>query len=113
DVVQSNAQGVPGGLFSTPTFFNNRLYVQGVNGVMHAFDYENGMLSTTPSVQATKPFKSLGATATVSADGLDNAVLWAIEVGIAESNKRVELHAYDPSDLTEIYNSDMVDKRDQ
>src|SRR5262249_39809105 len=67
-------------------------------------------LAETPSSQSLNVFRYPGATPTISADGLTDAILWAVE-----NSTPAVLHAYDAYDLSrELYNSNQAPSaRDQ
>jgi outer membrane protein assembly factor BamB len=103
-------QVVPGGIFSTPAFFNNTVYLAAVNDYMKAFSVANGQLSPVPTSQSLVGFGYPGATPSISANGTKDAILWAVNNGYAAT-----LHAYDATDLSkELYNSEQApNERDQ
>jgi outer membrane protein assembly factor BamB len=95
---------LPGGIFSTPAYFNGTLYYGDVGGSLKAFAVTGAKLSSTPSSQTTSDFPYPGTAPAVSANGTSNGIVWAVE----NSNPAV-LHAYDATDLThELYNSNQA-----
>jgi hypothetical protein len=103
------------GLFSTPTFWNNRLYFAGTDYTgddsPKAFSVSGGRMSTYPTSQAgIYPYP--GAVTVVSANGTKHGILWALQHGGTSSGNDV-LHAYNALNLTnEFYNSDQAGSRD-
>jgi len=99
-------------LFSTPAYFNGRIYLIPNSDIPMAFDLVNGRFaSNTPSSQGSIIFAYPGATPVVSANGTLDAILWAIE---DNSNGIAVLHAFDPNNLaTEFYNSEQNSARDR
>ncbi len=97
------------GNFGGPVYFNNVIYFGPVGGPINAIPITNAKLSTsTSSISATK-FPYPGAAISISANGTQNGILWAIE----NSSTQGVLHAYDASDLTkELYNSSQSGSRD-
>lgn len=90
-----------GGIFSTPAYFNGRVYFADAGGTLKAFNITNAKLSATPTSQTATHFPYPGSAPTISANGTGNAIIWAHENG----NQAV-LHAYDATDLSrELYNS--------
>jgi hypothetical protein len=100
DVVQVTPLG--SAAFGLPAYFNDRLYYQGAGGVLKAFQLSNGRLSTLPVSQTSTPFGWPPATPSVSANGVSDAIVWALEV----ARFHAILHAYDALDLSrELYAS--------
>ncbi len=92
---------LPGGIFSSPAYFNGTLYYADVGGPLKAFTITGAKLSSSPSSETTTDFPYPGATPAVSANGASNGIVWAVQNG----NPAV-LHAYDATNLTrELYNS--------
>ena len=108
DAVQQTI-ALTGGNFSTAAYFNKTIYLTAANSVPLAFSVANGMLSADPISAGTRKFPFPGATASVSASGNNNAIVWMVERG-----NPATLVAYNANDLsTEIYNSDQAGGRDQ
>jgi hypothetical protein len=104
----NNYQEVQGalanGVFSMPAFFNNTVYYGAVGDRIKAFGIRNAQLVNAPSSQTANPFPYPGATPSISANGRDNAILWA-----AESANPAILHAFDAGNLAnELYNSNQA-----
>jgi hypothetical protein len=103
DVVQSFT-GAIGSCFNTPVYANDRVFFASSNDKMKAFSLTSGTLSTNPVSTGTRTFGFPGATGSVSANGTNNAILWALQ----RSTPAV-LVAYNPADLsTELYASDQA-----
>ena len=92
-------------VFSKPAVFNDTVYYGAVSDSIRAFPIANAMLATTPSSKTSHTFTYPGTTPTISANGSNNAILWAVE----NTNPAV-LHAYDATNLaaTELYNSNQA-----
>jgi outer membrane protein assembly factor BamB len=102
NIWQQVNNALPGGVFSTPAYFNGRVYFADVSGTLKAFNIENAKLSTTPASQTATHFAYPGSAPAISANGTANAIIWAHENG-----SHAVLHAYDATDLSrELYNSD-------
>jgi hypothetical protein len=97
-----------GGVFSMPAYFNGTLYYGAVGDAIKAFKITNAMLSTGPASQTSNTFRYPGATPSISANGTGNGIVWAIE-----NTTPAVLHAYDASNLHELYNSNQAGSRDQ
>jgi outer membrane protein assembly factor BamB len=95
---------LPGGIWSTPAFFNGSVYYGDANSTLKAFSITNAKLSSAPQSQSPSHFMFPGTAPSVSAKGSANGIVWAHE----NSNPAV-LHAYDATNLaTEIYNSNQA-----
>jgi hypothetical protein len=107
------------GSWNTPAYFNHSLYFCGsgdVNssGPLTAFKISNGLLSSGPDSQTAANFAFPGTTPAVSANGTNNAIVWALECGGSGGPTPATLHAYSPVDLTqEFYNSGQAGNRDR
>jgi hypothetical protein len=97
-----------GGVFSMPAYFNGTLYYGAVGDAIKAFKVTNAKLATGPASQTSNTFRYPGATPSISANGTSNAIVWA-----AENTSPAVLHAYDASNLHELYNSNQAGSRDQ
>jgi hypothetical protein len=86
--------------FSSPIYFNGRVYI-GPSGLpLRAFTVTQAKLSSTPSSQTAFTFGSNGTVPSASANGTTNGIVWALD---RESRT---LYAYDATDLTKVlYNS--------
>ena len=100
-------------IFSSPAWFNNTLYYGPVNSPVSAYAYSGGSFSTSSPPATSQSFgancHSTGATPSISANGLTNGILWVYDTPCDTSSPPVHqaavLHAFDPSTLTELYNS--------
>ncbi|HEY4037305.1 MAG TPA: pyrrolo-quinoline quinone, partial [Burkholderiaceae bacterium] len=99
---------LPGGVFSSPAYFNGALYYGSVGAPLKRFAISNARVGPTVSSQSSTSFAYPGATPSISASGSGNAIVWAVENGSPSV-----LHAYDAADLTrELYNSNQNPTRD-
>lgn len=95
---------LPGGVYSSPAYFNGTVYYGDAGGTLKAFTITGAKLSTQPASVTTTEFPYPGTSPAVSANGTSNGIVWAVE----NSNPAV-LHAYDATDLThELYNSNQA-----
>jgi outer membrane protein assembly factor BamB len=95
---------LPGGIWSTPAYFNGSVYYGDAGSTLKAFRITNARLSSAPQSQSPSQFTFPGTAPSVSANGSANGIVWAHE----NSNPAV-LHAYDAANLaTEIYNSNQA-----
>jgi len=101
---------LPGGIWSTPAYFNGTVFYADVSGTLKAFAISTAKLGATPQSQSATQFAYPGTAPSVSASGTSNGIVWAHE----NTNPAV-LHAYDATNLArEIYNSNQAaGNRDQ
>src|SRR5262249_2148399 len=93
-----------GGIFSSPAYYNGRLYYGPASSTLKAFSLTNAKLSTAPTSQSSATFGYPGTSPAISANGTANAIVWTHENG-----STAVLHAYDATNLTrELYNSNQA-----
>jgi hypothetical protein len=99
---QQLSGALPGGIWSTPAYFNGTVYYGPVGSPLLAFKVGNAMLAGSPSSQTAISFAYPGTAAAISANGSASAIIWAHE----NAGSGAVLHAYDAGNLaTELYNS--------
>ena len=84
-------------------YFNNTIYYGAVGDAIKAFAITNATLPNGPSFQTSNTFIYPGATPSISANGASNGIVWA-----AENGPTAVLHAYDATNLHELYNSNQA-----
>jgi hypothetical protein len=95
---------LPGGIWSTPAYFNGTVYYSDVSGTLKAFVISSAKLGGTPQSQSATQFTYPGTAPSVSANGTANAIVWA-----HENSGPAVLHAYDATNLAhELYNSNQA-----
>ena len=95
---------LPGGIWSTPAYFNGTVYYGDVSGTLKAFTISSAKLNSTPQSQSPTQFSYPGTAPSVSANGTSNAIVWA-----HENSTPAVLHALDAGNLAhELYNSNMA-----
>ena len=100
--------GTIGGTWSMPAYFNGHIYYQGAGDVLKAFSIANGVL-TGPIANSNTGFGFPGATPSVSANGIQNGIVWVLQSDGYNSGNPTVLHAYDASDVSkELYNSNQA-----
>ncbi len=112
-IVQS-LQGVLNGIWGGPAMWNNNLYLGGVGAPLKAFYYDPvaQQIQANYTSQTPETFSFPGPTASISTDGVSNAIAWVIETDTTPNSE--VLRAYDATDLsTEFYNSNQNPQRDQ
>lgn len=109
NIYQQLNGALPGGVWSTPAYFNNTLYYADSGGSLKAFVVVNARLNATPQSQSAVQFAYPGTAPAVSANGTSSGIVWA-----HENTSPGVLHAYDASNLAhELYNSSQAGSRDQ
>jgi hypothetical protein len=99
-----DTNGLGGGVFSTPAYFNGTLYYGAVNDSLRAFTFSNAKLNTPSSSQSSEGYGYPGTTPSISANGTSNGIVWAIQ-----NNGGGVLYAYDATNLSkELYNSNQA-----
>jgi hypothetical protein len=101
---------LPGGIWSTPAYFNGSVYYGTSGGTLKAFSVTNAQLSGSAVSQSAIQFTYPGTSPVASANGTTNGIIWAYE-----NATPAVLHAYDATNLAhELYNSNQAaNGRDQ
>jgi len=103
-----------GGNFGTPVFWNNRLYYIGQNDTVKAFSISNAVVAGNPvrSQNAFNGDKS-SATPVLSANGTNDAILWAVNAAAYASSGPAILFAYNATNVSQmLYSSSSTLSRD-
>jgi hypothetical protein len=104
NIIGTLTGALPNGAWSSPAYFNGVLYYGGVSDTLRGITlFSKG--PPPPVMQSATTFAYPGATPSVSANGTQNGIVWALES--AEGVPAV-LHAYNASNLTELYNSNQA-----
>ena len=91
---------------SSPAYFNNRVYYMSYNDFMKVFQITNGLLSTSPINTGTQKYLQWGSTPAITANGTNNAIVWALQQDKYNTPGPMILHAFDAYNVaTELYNS--------
>src|SRR5579862_4958603 len=99
-IVQELPKAV-GPMFSTPLYWNNRVYFSGNAHPIVAYTLNNGLLQSPPVQSATQPG---GHAPVLSYNGTNNGVLWVIEGKV--------LSAFNALTLQALYNTGQAGTRD-
>jgi hypothetical protein len=90
---------LPGGIWSTPAYYNQTVYYGPAGGALTAFAISGAKLNLASKTSTA--FGYPGTAPAVSANGSSGGIVWA-----HENSSPAVLHAYDAADLThELYNS--------
>ena len=107
-IYQVLPSALPSAELAAPAWFNGMVYFGAIDDRIRAYTMIGARLSTAPAAFTPKTFGYPGTTPSISADGNDNAILWALE-----NSNPVVLHAYDAANIgIELYNTRMTDGRD-
>ena len=108
-VVQTNIGKIKAS-FSTPSYFNGRIYYAANGDNLKAIALTNGAMSGLGVLTNTaRTFAFPGATTSLSANGTNSGIVWALAMGTP-----AVLLACNATNLTEIYNSSQAaGSRDQ
>lgn len=93
--------------YSTATYWQGNVYFIGNQDVIKQFALTDGLLSTSPIASGTHTYGFPGGNMSISANGSQNGIVWAIEAANV-------LHAYDATNVArELYNTNQSGSRDQ
>jgi hypothetical protein len=105
--------GLYNGAWSCPAYFNHRVYFQGFKDKLRAFSINNAVFNTNAISISENTVGYPGLTPGISANGTNDAIVWAIQADGYNDQAPAILRAYDAYDLTkEIYNSTEAGARD-
>jgi hypothetical protein len=106
NIYQELPGAMSGLVYSTPAYFNGVLYYAADGDTLKAFSLTNAKLATAPSSHSAVTFPHPGPTPSISANGAQNGIVWALESSLGSLGV---LHAYDPANLAhEFYNSNQA-----
>lgn len=101
--IYQQINGAIGGVFSMAAYFNNTVYYGAVSDNLKAFPIVNARLATAAAFQSANSFGYPGTTPAVSASGTSNGIVWSVE-----NSSPAVLHAFDATNLQELYNSNQA-----
>jgi hypothetical protein len=103
NIYQQLTGAMAGLVYSSPAYFNGVLYYSADGDSLKAFPLVNAQLAQSPTSVSPTQFQHPGPTPTVSANGTQNGIIWALDSNLSSPGV---LHAYDPTNLAhELYNS--------
>ncbi|MCU1222425.1 MAG: Pyrrolo-quinoline quinone repeat-containing protein [Edaphobacter sp.] len=106
NIYQQLTGAMAGPVYSTPAYFNGVLYYAADGDSLKAFPLTNAQMALTPSSQTAVKFPHPGPTPSITANGTQNGIVWALESNLTSPGV---LHAYDPANLAhEFYNSNQA-----
>jgi hypothetical protein len=106
--IVQDLENAVGGVFSTPAFWNNNIYISGTSDNLRqfTFDPKAGMLSSVSVAQTGTLFKFPGSVPSISSNGNTNGIVWTLQTDAFGRGGSVILHAYDATNVAnELYNS--------
>lgn len=102
-----------GGMWASPIYWNGVVYFWSTFSGLRTFPVTNGLLSTASTSQSTAGALFPSPTPSLSANGTQDAILWAIRADQFATGGNSVLYAFDPSNIrTELYNSTQNAARD-
>lgn len=101
--IEQEVSGEIGGVWSAPAYFNNAIYYAAVKDVLKVFPIVDAKLATAPSEIGGHYFSYPGASLSISADGVKDGIVWAVNFQGATT-----LYAYDATNLHTLYTSDQA-----
>jgi uncharacterized repeat protein (TIGR03806 family) len=111
-IVQS-LPGAVGGTWSSPAYFNQRIYYHGSGDILKAFNITNATITVTPSSRSGTSYGYPGATPVVSANGTKDGIVWDLQTDAYTTGGPAVLHAYNANNVAvELYNSSQNLSRD-
>jgi len=100
-------------IYSTPAFWENKVYIAAYADSLKVFNLNGGLLSTAPASHSANVFGFPGATPAISANGSQEGIVWVLENASFQVQRPAILHAYDANDVShELYNSEQAGTRD-
>jgi len=101
------------GLWSTPAYWNGNVYFWGSQDYPKMFSLSSGVLDGTPSSQSSIKSGSPGASFSLSSNGTQDGIAWAVRADQYSTYGDAVLYAWNANDLTTpIYESDTNSTRD-
>ena len=97
------------GFWSSATYWNGNVYVwsggenPGTPNVAMLFKINNGVMSTKPDSESTFTSKYPGATFSVSSNGTQDGIAWAVRADQFNTNGPAVLYAFNATDLSDVY----------
>ena len=105
--------GETGGLWSTPAYWNGNVYMWGSGDVPKMFTMNSGVLDGTPSSKASVTSAFPGANFTISSNGTQDGIAWAVRTDMYTTHGAGILYAWNANSLAdELYESDTNNARD-
>ncbi len=91
-----------GGLWSTPAYWNGNVYMWPSGDEARQFPLNSGVMDTTAASKATIYSAFPGASFSISSNGAQDGIAWAVRTDQYTSHGPAFLYAWDATDLTKI-----------
>ena len=102
-----------GGVWGMPAYWNGNVYLWGKNDNLKMFSVTNGRLSAGPTSVGPDESGFPGPTVSISSNGTNNGIVWAIQADAYGSTGNSILRAYDATDVSNsLYSSSQNSSRD-
>src|ERR1700722_12393775 len=103
NIYQELVGALPGGVWSSPAYFNGSIYYEPQGGALLQFQFaSNATLDPVPMSASTNTFPYPGGTPSISSFGNTNGIVWVQE----NRDGQVVLHAYQATNLAnQLYSS--------
>ncbi len=109
-IYQQLTGALPTGVYASPAYFNGTIYYGSNGDVMKAFEVVSAKVQVAASSQTAETFAYPGTSPSVSSNGTQNGIVWAVENRVHVGGV---LHAYAATDLSEeLYDSSQTGGRD-
>jgi ribonuclease HI len=113
NAVQDITGALASGLWSTPAYWNENVYMWASDDTLKMFPLTNGVLATRSSVQSSATSGFPGASPVISSNGTQNGILWALRTDQYNSNGSAVLYAFNATNpAQEYYDSGQNSDRD-
>jgi PA14 domain-containing protein/chitobiase/beta-hexosaminidase-like protein/Big-like domain-containing protein len=107
NIVQSLV-GATAQTWSSPVYFNNRIYLQPSSSTMKAYIITNGHIATAPALAAAVSVGAYNGGPVVSGNGTNNGIVWVLNGGGGGGTE--VLYALNATNLTQLYNSSQLSR---
>lgn len=105
--------GATKGLWSTPAYWNGNVYMWGNGDVPKMFTLNAGVLDRSPSSESSITSLYPGANFTISSNGTEDGIAWAVRTDEYTTHGPGILYAWNANNLSDLlYRSDQNNARD-
>ncbi len=115
NAIQDNPNVIPQGegLWSTPAYWNGNVYMWPEDSEPMQFGINSGIMDADPDTKGTMTSNFPGASFSISSNGAQDGIAWAVRSDQFNSNGAAVLYAWNANDLSKtIYESDTNSARD-
>lgn len=112
-IVQELPTEFGAGIFSSPAYFNSRVYFGSSGNPLVSFPLQGGQLNTDTGIAVSShTFPFPGTTPAISSNGPNNGIVWAVDTSGFSTSSSAVLYAFDALTLNELYDSTQAGSRD-